>query len=61
MFMDLPAQTPAESLAAAVTERLGENAAINAGLLKSQLARRARAYKRATRYYAPLGLMPEIS
>ncbi len=61
MFMALPAQTPAESLAAAVTERLGENAAINAGLVKAQLARRARAYKRATRYYAPLGLMPDVS
>jgi len=61
MFMALPAQTPAESLAAAVTERLGENSAINAGLVKAQLARRARAYKRATRYYAPLGLMPDVS
>lgn len=59
MFMDLPAQTPAESLADAATAQLAESAQINAGLVKAQLAKRARVYKRAVRYYAPLGLMPE--
>ena len=59
LFMGLPTETPAESLASAATALFAENAQINAGAMKPQLAKRARAYKRAVRYYAPLGLMPE--
>ena len=58
MFMEQPPQTSAEALSAAAAVRVAEQGHATTGVLKPQLVRRARAYKRAIRHYAALGLMP---